>query len=1254
MPAQRPRASFEPIPPDFDLRELVENTDNFQYVDRISVDTIAEQGIEQFEKLVLLHVVIGGKPLVIDGFEDRLDPWIFTEKWLRDNHGDKVENARNLTSKEYIPLTIGHYLRNVRKLTDQFFERPDNYKDKNRQRVYLKDIDCPPVWQDKVRDQIPQSLFYWNDSTGEVGGPGAIDEPNGRKGKGVAIAGDLMSSLPLEMRAENLMCYIGHEGTYTPAHREMCASLGHNIMVEASESFDENGDPVKPGHSIWFMTECKDRHLVSEYWLSVLGHDIEVEAHFAQIAAWQKAPFRTYVVEQRPGDFILIPPLAPHQVWNRGTRTMKVAWNRTTVETLEMAFREALPNSRIVCRDEQYKNKAIVYYTLMKYSALLKQARQVANRSPIQAQQIYASKKVRQVQKDFKRLFNLYKDILLSEVFAPETKEHCEFLAFDSNVTCAYCRGNVFNRFLTCKTCADALGSGTEEPYDICMDCFTMGRCCGCQSKYKWVEQFKWKDLVARYEEWRNQIIDIDGGVTAKTPLSLAQERNLYPKKTTAQICQEQLKLRPWRDIKKPEPVEEEEDEEIIVNDDGTIKKVGKKKPKDWHNMKSCHMCLKRHHKWMMAHCTMCKRGWCYGSLWRAFDLMPQTIMENPNWECPHCLRICNTGACRKDSRQAPYEPKGTVLGHDTKKVADARSIELLVDFSTSNMNWIKDGIENPHDSIRMQRKREEAERAKDMQVHLDDEDMADEGIVADATRPNADIEYDPMDENIDPALGGRGYQFRDPDTAMVVDSNLMEGENPNFVAPAATMYSYEPMHDLHESFSQAPAMTNGESSRKRPAPDAEPIKLVDHPRKKTKIVDGNEIEKPSTPKNKATAQWKREQEHKRLEEARKNGRFIMALASVRGRRKIVTLKINKEALAEFAAKEARRRPSIIAANARAMQEETAIISSDIAPPKKVTAADEVKGKKKKVFRYRAEDDADFSMKRIGEIEDIDNSRRKKGKGPRFEYVEVDSDEEHGDVVNGTAAASRRREESIEPIMLPDNFKDGDIRSKRERRATVPSHPVGRPPKGNNQKTVIIRPARASTGNLGDGDGDGEDEARLTPLLYGAAKKTHEKKQRELQRQAQKDFNASNAVAIAKAAIMEEENRRAKLEAAGILEDVVNDIIQDVQMSEQPTTTNSATSVNGSSKPQAKKTKKLGPGALRAMGLSVKVARKASDGPPLAKRVNAVEISDEESSSVSSDDEGEIPAKPTPGKVRTPQVVVAGVKGVLPERWSLH
>ena len=104
---------------------------------------------------------------------------------------------------------------------------------------------------------------------------------------------------------------------------------------------------------------------------------------------------------------------------------MKVAWNRTTVETLEMAFKEALPASRIVCRDEQYKNKAIVMYTLNRYSALLNQVEIQKQNATSEEELIWLGEnpKVKQLQKDFRRLFTIWNSIMLSEVFKkPEKK----------------------------------------------------------------------------------------------------------------------------------------------------------------------------------------------------------------------------------------------------------------------------------------------------------------------------------------------------------------------------------------------------------------------------------------------------------------------------------------------------------------------------------------------------------------------------------------------------------------------------------------------------------------------------------------------------------------------------------------------------------------------------------------------------------------------------------------------------------------
>ena len=99
-----------------------------------------------------------------------------------------------------------------------------------------------------------------------------------------------------------------------------------------------------------------------------------------------------------------------------------------------------------------------------------------------------------------------------------------------------------------------------------------------------------------------------------------------------------------------------------------------------------------------------------------------------------------------------PYEPKGTVLGHDTKAVADRRSVESLVDFSHSNIRWITAvGDDDPNESRRLNRRIEEAEIAKSQDPSLDDNyiDPGDNGLFIEDTSVNESS----VDPTIDPAL---------------------------------------------------------------------------------------------------------------------------------------------------------------------------------------------------------------------------------------------------------------------------------------------------------------------------------------------------------------------------------------------------------------------------------------------------------------------------------------------------------------------
>lgn len=850
------------------------------------------------------------------------------------------------------------------KLTNQWDE--SNYKDLDRQRIYLKDIDCPDVWHEKLKEQIPPCVFYLNESTGEFGGPGSVYEsyptgPGTRKGLGVARAGDLMSCLPPAMRADNLMCYIGHEGTYTPAHREMCASLGQNIMVEASGTVDEDGRATKPGSSIWFMTETKDRHLVSEYWLSTLGHDIEIEAHFAQINAWKAAPFKTYVVEQKVGDFILIPPLAPHQVWNRGTRTMKVAWNRTTVETLEMALNEALPRARMVCRDEQYKNKAIVLFALEKYSNLLKQVdaqRQGAITEQTQVDLTY-SPKIRQLQKDFKRLFGLFTQILLSEMLAPvsPSEKKGQYIPYDGYVTCSYCRCNIFNRFMTCTSCVIPLENGEEDTYDICMECYAMGRSCKCISGYKWVEQFPWQELIQKHDSWRHQIIAFEGKVTERSPKPLGMQRKLMTKKTLAQVCQEQLKIRPWADPSKeatlPDEEEEQESDEVRVNADGVIPRKRKRRrqlsEKVVRETAICHIAQQRQPRWKVAACG-CGRGYAYGTLFRAFDLMPLTVMEDPDWKCPYCLKICSCGTCRKSSNMEPFEPKGTILGHDTRKVADARSVESLVDFSHSNIGWIKKaGDDHPHENRRLRRCRDEAAQEKSTDPNLDDHYVNVEEYTPVATQnPDNGITYNmDIDYPIDPLLRTEQTSTITPSTSNITNiddpqenseiakrlklaidsmpfqsghiqadselghSDMGNTEQRQFVAPLALMTDGDfqsgtnKAQDRGTSYqypdpSPPDLASSPQTEHHNPPADAH---VAAEPKKdqwRRKSVVRTVIHNDGLPSsgNDANAQYKRARTERVLAEAKRNDRFISTQAAMTGKSLRLRVSINKSRLA--------------------------------------------------------------------------------------------------------------------------------------------------------------------------------------------------------------------------------------------------------------------------------------------------------------------------------------------------------------------
>ena len=126
---------------------------------------------------------------------------------------------------------------------------------------------------------------------------------------------------------------MGIGDTYTAAHKDICASSGHNLMC-----FSENN-----GSSFWFMVATEDAPKVAEYYQKEIKQELDWEIHVTTIQEFADAPFTVYVTEQKVGDLVLVPPRGVHQVVNRGGLTMKTSWSRMTLKNLRAALQTELP-----------------------------------------------------------------------------------------------------------------------------------------------------------------------------------------------------------------------------------------------------------------------------------------------------------------------------------------------------------------------------------------------------------------------------------------------------------------------------------------------------------------------------------------------------------------------------------------------------------------------------------------------------------------------------------------------------------------------------------------------------------------------------------------------------------------------------------------------------------------------------------------------------------------------------------------------
>ncbi|KAF9013994.1 hypothetical protein BDQ17DRAFT_1231000 [Cyathus striatus] len=423
------------------LEDLLRRSPNFREVPRVPqyshrlADTIKEHEA-------------AGTPLIIEKWEKHQN-WekaSFTVEHFAENTDNiiTVRNVHDWTDKS-IPLTeFIHKSRN----TVPFASSNES------ERLYGKDATCPNRWRKwlKGNTTLPPSL-----------------SPEGPE--------DLLRCRPKDESIETLMCYLGIGDTFTPCHKDLCASSGHNLMVYTE----------KDGSSYWFMTQSASAPVAEGYFNS-LREVLDHETHVITVEQLAKAPFNIYIAEQKLGDLVLVPPRSCHQVVNAGGITIKASWSRMTFKGLETALYHELPLYRRVCRPETYRVKETTYHALIKLTEELGQAltnRHLQEResttstdtadAPLEGPNL-DEKGFRKLLENIRCLIDLYRSILMEDF--PNDPESLSSGATCDKQYCDFCGADIFQTYFICQAnCHSPAGDCI-----ICSGCYVEGRSCKCEN----------------------------------------------------------------------------------------------------------------------------------------------------------------------------------------------------------------------------------------------------------------------------------------------------------------------------------------------------------------------------------------------------------------------------------------------------------------------------------------------------------------------------------------------------------------------------------------------------------------------------------------------------------------------------------------------------------------------------------------------------------------------------------------------------
>ncbi|KAG1756605.1 uncharacterized protein EDB91DRAFT_1041222 [Suillus paluster] len=420
--------------------ELVKKAPNFRPVDRVHFeDPTLTQTIRMHED--------SGNPLIIEGFHEH-ESWpadLFTLDWLRE-HGKQGASVRNVHNWADFDLPLSELIHKLR-------ATPRYASEHETERLYGKDAECPHEWAS------------WLSTSGVLPSDLLPHRTN-----------DYLKYLPNDV--QTLMCYLGVGDTFTPFHKDLCASSGQNLMC-----YTENG-----GSSFWFMTESSAAPGMAEFFHKI-NEELDFETHVVTLRELGQSRLNIYIAEQQLGDLVLVPPRSCHQVINNGGITMKTSWSRMTLRGLTNSLYHELPVYHRVCRPETYKVKLNIYRALHRQTQRLQELREQQTGSPHPDRSSSTiNSSLEGVAHELHHLLELLDDVL-GEEYSPKHQDMPHVSQSDTslqnNITCDFCGADIFQSFFECISCAPhslvvheemRIGDGIV----VCPLCYVEGRGCNC------------------------------------------------------------------------------------------------------------------------------------------------------------------------------------------------------------------------------------------------------------------------------------------------------------------------------------------------------------------------------------------------------------------------------------------------------------------------------------------------------------------------------------------------------------------------------------------------------------------------------------------------------------------------------------------------------------------------------------------------------------------------------------------------------